>query len=108
MDDRDVAREVRNLASAGELLAAVDLARTEAKRATTAADRHAIQIEEVVALARTSSLEEAQEKFLFAEVSDLDRPIQRRDGVVKVEHGITSDVAMAHGDSRHAEGHMGS
>lgn len=63
MDDRDVAREVRNLASAGELLAAVDLARTEAKRATTAADRHAIQIEEVVALARTASLEEAQEKF---------------------------------------------
>ncbi|MEL7464092.1 MAG: adenylate/guanylate cyclase domain-containing protein [Pseudomonadota bacterium] len=63
MLDRDVAAEVRKLTSDGELLAAVDLARDEAPQATTLADRHAIQIEEVVALARMASLEEAQEKF---------------------------------------------
>ncbi|MEO1613998.1 MAG: hypothetical protein AAFU55_16815, partial [Pseudomonadota bacterium] len=63
MPDRDVAAEVRKLTSDGELLAAVDLAREEAPKAPTVAERHAIRIEEIVALARMASLEEAQERF---------------------------------------------
>ena len=65
MIDQDVIREVRALTAAGELLAAVDFARDEAGKATSLEARHAIQIDEIVALARMASLEEAQEKFGF-------------------------------------------
>ena len=70
MLDRDPAKDVRNLASAGELLAAVDLAREEAANARTLEERHAIRIEEIVALARMASLEEAQEKFAEYELAE--------------------------------------
>lgn len=60
MDIETAARKVKTLAAEGELLAAVDFARRQTARLKDPEDRHPIQIEEVVALARMASLEEAQ------------------------------------------------
>lgn len=92
MPDRDIAEDVRKLTAEGELLAAVDLAREETPKAATRADRHAIQIEEVIALARMASLEEAQEKFREYELGEaLDSRAKSLSARFKKDIGFAAD-----------------
>lgn len=65
-DGATIAKEVRGLVGRGELLEAVDVARkagASSAPALTEAELQAVRIEEIVALARLASFDEAQEKF---------------------------------------------
>ncbi|MEM7545641.1 MAG: adenylate/guanylate cyclase domain-containing protein [Pseudomonadota bacterium] len=63
---------IKRLVDAGELLKAVDTARRITKGMTDQRALHRIQLEEVMALARLSSLEEAQERYDLYGLAEFD------------------------------------
>lgn len=77
MTDQDIIKSIRAAANEGELLTAIDRARTAAEQVGLGEALDLIRIEEVILLARIASTEEAREKYFEYGLDQLDHPDAR-------------------------------